>query len=90
MIKTVWKFNLNDNQGVLKVPKDSEILDVQLEFSEYYIWFLVNPENETELRSFDIYITGESIEYDIGTDKKYIKSINDRGVIWHIFENIGM
>jgi len=53
MNKTIWKFTLDlvDEQQV-SLPKDAEILSVQVQNGNICLWALVNPEAEKETRYF--------------------------------------
>jgi hypothetical protein len=91
-MKAIWKEPISlvalfTNETVLKLPKNAEILCVQVQQEVPHIWF-INPDidsNETEERKFIIIGTGccynrTSMEY-IGTIQ-----ISDGNLVFHIFE----
>lgn len=92
MNKVIWKFPLAtaDKQDI-SLPKGAEILCVQTQDDKPYLWALVE-EGFTENRTFEIFGTGQKINYDSGTaryiDRKYIGSFQQQeGVfVWHVFE----
>ena len=88
MIKQVWKFEIFPLQTSIAIPKYAEILTVQTQNDKAYIWTLVNPENEKELRQFEVYGTGHDIRCDLALDRKYINTFQMQGgeLVFHLFE----
>ena len=82
-MKQIWKFKVDN---VIEMPKGAEILTVQMQdsFNEF-IWALVDFENETEKRMFEIIGTGNKFD---DTNKKYIGTWQDSMFVWHLFEVI--
>jgi hypothetical protein len=90
MKKTIWKFpiKITDFQEI-KMPRDAEILTAQAQsFDGAFIWALVDPEKETVPRQIEIFGTGNPIDYDMGTERKYIGSFHSSIFMWHVFERI--
>lgn len=90
MEKQIWKFEVSWNETTIQMPKDAEILTMQLQNGKRCFWALVNPKNEHELRYFEIYGTGHSIYYDMGITRKYIGTfqLEDGLYVFHLFERI--
>lgn len=90
MNKTIWKFPIQYNQTTVKMPKGAEILTVQTQNNEPYIWALVNPENEIELRTFEYFGTGHNVYCDMGIERKYINTfqIDNGNLVFHLFERL--
>jgi hypothetical protein len=91
MYKTIFKYRLDFNKNgkeSLELPIDSEILSCELQDDEIKIWALINPtEEETELRFFEIFGTGDEIGCDMGISRKFIKTLLFRnGLVFHLFE----
>jgi hypothetical protein len=60
--RKIWKYRLEiKNQFELEMPKDALILAVQVQDDMPCIWAMVNPANDTEIRTFRIIRTGHSI-----------------------------
>jgi len=88
MEKVILKYEVN-NQNLLVVPRNSEVLDIQLQREIFVVWFLVDlKEEETEERNLEIFMTGETIQYDMGTTRKYLKTLQKGNIVFHIFERI--
>ena len=90
MKKQIWKFAINP-KTTLEMPKGAEILTMQLQNEIPCIWALVNPENEKELRNFEIYGTGNNIHCDIGIERKYIGTFQLQSrvaLVYHLFERV--
>ena len=93
MKKTIWKFELNPSisgNHSFKIPKDSEILTVQMQNNNPCIWVLVNPNNEVEERFFELFGTGHDVYCDMGIDRKYINTVQmqEGSLVFHIFERL--
>ena len=87
MARVIWKFPISttDIQSV-DMPKGAEILTVQNQNDTPCIWALVDSENETVKRTFEIHGTGNPIDHDYNL--KYIGTYQqlDGRLVWHLFE----
>lgn len=93
MKKRIFKFKLQfEEKTELQLPKDCEILTVQLDQKDNvpYLWVLLNLENEKESRIFELFTTGQAIYYDMGIERKYIGTYQyqNGAFIGHVFERI--
>jgi len=90
MKKRIWKFEIKPYDLAVKIPKGAEILTVQTQNGNPYIWALVCPENEKEERYFEIYATGDEIQSDGGINRKYINTfqLESGSLVFHLFERI--
>lgn len=90
MNKQVWKYKLSPDKTTYDIPKNAKILCAMNQYNELCIWAEVNPEAETEERVIEVFGTGHTISYDIGTERKYISSVSlDGGLfIFHVYERI--
>lgn len=88
MKKSIWKYLIGPGNGTISMPKEAEILTVQMQGEFPCIWAMVNPESEKEDRSFEIFGTGEGIPSDIGAERKYIGTfqLNEGQLVFHLFE----
>lgn len=84
MMKTIFKYELNVHDVILKLPLGAEILNVQLQNGKPVLWALVNPENELVDRSICIVGTG----WDVKGNMQYINTYMDGYFVWHVFELI--
>lgn len=91
MIKVIWKYDWKyelKHKGIQKIemPIDAEILTVQMQMDCLVLWALVNSENKTEERTFEIFGTGIHISKDI--PRKYIGTFQTQGgyLVFHVFE----
>jgi hypothetical protein len=93
MERIIWKYPLTISDfQLITMPTYAEILSVQVQNDIPCIWALVNPdpEAEMEMRRFEIYGTGHTIQFDMGVDRKYIGTFmtNNDKLVWHLFERI--
>lgn len=87
MKKQIWKFPLSSKDATVEMPEHAEILTVQAQGEIPCIWAIVNPDNEKELRHFEIYGTGHDLT---ASKKKYIGTfqVNGGAFVYHLFERI--
>ena len=86
---TIWKFPLTvtDSQRV-EMPEGAQLLTVQLQGNQPCLWAVVDSDNETEDRYFEIYDTGNPIRGDINETAKYIATFQQGPFVWHVFETL--
>lgn len=79
----VWKWSLRvASLQSLPIPKNAEILTVQLQDNIPCLWALVDETAPIEYRSFAIYGTGEPIS----NPGKYIGTFQLGALVFHVFE----
>ena len=78
---------VTDFQSVT-LPKNAEILTVQVQFGKPCIWALVNPENKPEERKLRLVGTGHDISDDEARKLRYIGTfqMHDGLLVYHLFE----
>jgi hypothetical protein len=89
-MRVIWKYTLNNDKlkTEFNIPKNSEILSFKEQGKELCIWTLVNPNAETEKRTFLLVETGSPIlNY---TKKRYnfIGTVSSTkwNLVYHLFE----
>jgi hypothetical protein len=90
MKKEIWKYTIHPFTVKVRMPEGAEILTVQIQNGVPCIWVLVNPENELEIRNFEIFGTGQKIACDIGVERKYINTfqMENGSLVFHLFERL--
>lgn len=91
MRRTIWKYPLKiTDYQLVDMPVYAEILSVHNQNDIPCIWALVNPEEETEPRHFEIFGTGNPISVDMGIERRFIGTFfsYDDELVWHLFERI--
>lgn len=91
MKKQIWKFEINKVLLALEMPKGAEILTVQTQDGDNaFIWAIVDPFVEKELRHFEAFPTGQNINIDTANIHKYIGTfqITKFGFVYHLFEKL--
>jgi hypothetical protein len=89
MKKTIWKFELDiENYKKFEMPKNAEILTLQTQNKIPCLWALVDPSNDRETRTFEVYGTGHPIHHDMRTSRNYIGTfqLNRGRSVFHVFE----
>ena len=86
-MKTVWKYTLtlDEDLNFLEMPKDAEILTVQIQHGFPTLWVLVDPSAPFEIRVVRVAGTGHELPDNIG---KYIGTfqIYEGSMIVHVFD----
>lgn len=84
-MKTIYKFQLKPAITEHSLHSGAEILTVQVQRGEPYIWVLMNPAMEKVKVKFRVYPTGASMEENPG---KYIGTfqLEDLGLVFHVYE----
>lgn len=89
-MKTVYKYRIGVKDVVtISLPKEAEILSIQMQSNELYLWALVDTENALEDRYIEVFGTGQGIYSDVGIERKYITTVQQSSYVWHIFERLG-
>jgi len=89
MTKTIWKFPLQvADEQIVQMPKNAEILTIQAQKGDAYLWAIVNPDNALEDRIILCRGTGHEIQSEFNI--KYISTCQfyEGDIIFHYFERI--
>jgi hypothetical protein len=90
-VKTIYKFPLEvtDQQAVL-MPAAAQILAVQVQNGEPFVWAIVDTENPQEERFFDIFGTGHPMHEDNGVGREYVGTfqMHSGSLVFHLFERL--
>ena len=94
MKKTIYKYPLLviDYQE-LSMPIGAEILTIQMQDCNIYLWALVDiNEPNKEMRSIELFGTGHPINCDMGISRNYISTfqLGDGKLVFHAFEYNGI
>ena len=86
-MNTIWKYiiKVQDHQTI-SMPKDSQIIDVQVQHGDLCLWAIVDP--NAELSDTKIMIKGTGHPFDKSKIAKYIGTVqmyND-DLVLHIFK----
>ncbi len=95
MNQEVWKFSTTEksfaNKFEIEMPKNTQLLYVGVDVNNSpCIWGLVYPNEEKEIRYFELFVTGQDIHNDMGIERKYVGSysLDNSEFVGHIFERI--
>ena len=88
-MKTIYKYEIDiHDKSIIHVPRNSILLDIQLQGDSIMAWFIVDIDAEIVGIEFEIYGTGYNIETNKLLYLKTVKTHNDF-LVWHIFMNPG-
>lgn len=85
-MKTIWKFplELKDLQNI-SIPEGAEILHCAIQSGGVFLWAIVDPSLPLQRREIEMIGTGNPIPEE---ERRYISTIIDGALVWHIFEII--
>ncbi len=85
MTKKIHKYKLNGISEIIKLPEDIEVLKVEYQDKELYLWGLIDIDKPLIKRAIFIYGTG----YEINDVEKltYLDTVFDGAYVWHVFIN---
>ena len=85
-MKTIWKFPL-ELKGLqnISIPEGAEILNCAIQNGGVFLWALVGPSLPLQRREIEMIGTGNQIPEE---ERRYISTIIDGALVWHIFEVI--
>lgn len=91
-MRKIWKCELSKvDEQTISLPKESQILTVQIQHGKICIWVLVEPDLPLEERIFEIYGTGEVIKESFSlVTREYIGTFQCNGgdLVFHLFEQV--
>ncbi len=91
MVKKIYKYKLSSHIGVqgIQMPWDADILDLQIQNGHLCIWAVVDPSKENLMRKFEVFGTGWDLPYRFIDRYEHLKTVQDGGFVWHVFEVVG-
>ena len=84
-MKTIHKFPINGS-GIVMMPIKAKILSVQLQGGVICLWAEVDTNFDKEARH--ILISGTGHRLDDFEEKTFIGTVQENGLVWHIFETL--
>ena len=82
----IWKFVMGiADLSVFDIPGGAKFLSLQTQWGLPCMWFLVDPEQEKEHRTFAVRMTGERF-LDDSKIGKYFGTFQIGGFVGHVFE----
>ncbi|TDQ22762.1 DUF7352 domain-containing protein [Tenacibaculum caenipelagi] len=85
-MKRIYKYKLHIKDfQFLELPKGYEILKVDSQFYEIFIWALVDPEAKTEQIELEVFGTGNPID---NFNRKYLGTAFIEQSVCHVFQRI--
>ena len=88
MVKKIYKYPLDATsvEQTIQMPYDAEILDVQIQNGNLFLWAVVDPDKDNLMRKFCIFGTGWTLPYRFSNRFKHLKTVQDGAFVWHVFE----
>ena len=84
---TIYKYAIEPGRTEVQMPRDAQVLTVQMQFGNPFMWAKVDPRLKTERRVFDVFCTGHEMPDDprliyVGTFQ-----MNNGALVWHVFDS---
>lgn len=86
-MKTIHKYPLVPGNSVIPMPAHAELLDVQVQGGGPVLWALVDPEEPTVFRTFDVFGTGWELPSKL-TAEEYVATFQTGPLVFHVFERL--
>jgi hypothetical protein len=85
-MRTVYKYPLTGPGFAdgIELPMGAQVLDAQYQGGKIVLWALVDTYESTERRLFIVTGTGHSLNY--GEGLVHVSTVQDGGLVWHVFE----
>lgn len=80
----IYKYSLGFGTCVIHMPTGAQVLTVQVQNDEPFIWALVDLNAPVEARSFRIIGTGH--ETKMSAAETYVGTFQQPPFVWHVFE----
>ena len=90
-MKQIYKYPLQITYSqFIRIPKGSEILDIQMQNEVPQIWALVDPEAEVIEIKIEMYGTGEAVVEEEGFQRQFLATVQEvitmyGSWVWHFF-----
>jgi hypothetical protein len=83
-MKTVWKFPVTPGPFEVEMPKGAQVLSVQVQGGEPFMWALVDDQAPKEKRSFNTVGTGH--DSDEIQNWRFVGTFQLGPLVFHLFE----
>ena len=85
-METVYKYLLQPGNHTIEMPKKAEILTINTQDEEAFVWAKIDTNQTTELRRF--FTTGTGMPILNCVKKQYVGSfmMNNKSLVFHVFE----
>lgn len=93
MIKKIFKYGpLKGHSTTVRMPMGADILHVDSQKNEVFVWAIIDPSQPSEDVIFEVYGTGHDISYDFGDGRTYLGTVKiyEESLIFHVFEYTGV
>lgn len=88
-MRTIHKFQLYDGLGKISLPFKHQVLSVNNQGNEVYMWVLLD--TDSKIQDYDYYcaFTGQELSQNYLFDKRFFVGtvILDNGLVVHVFFN---
>lgn len=84
---TIWKYPLRSDTCGMRLPIDAEILCVQTQNEEPFLWVMLDKDKPLIYRKVMVYETGHNIP---DTPQQYIGTfqLHNGSLVFHVFEEL--
>jgi hypothetical protein len=84
-MRTIHKYKLHTTRHEYDMPRNADILCVQVQHGVPCMWALVDDEAEYEGRVIEVLGTGWEMSADMGRSEYVGTYQTDGGLVWHVF-----
>ena len=83
----IFKYDLSfESRTFIRMPEDSEIMDIQIQNGKPVMWAMVDPESKEIVVRINRLFTGQGMQLE-ATHNEYLGTIQYEGLVYHYFMN---
>ena len=83
----IFKYDLSfENRTFIRMPEDSEIMDIQIQEGKPVMWAMVDTESKEIVVRINMLFTGQGMQLE-ATHNEYLGTIQHEGLVYHYFMN---
>jgi hypothetical protein len=89
-MRTIWKYALSDMRNDVLMPQGGTVRHVAIQGGRPTLWAEVDSDAPMTMRHFRVFGTGFQLPRDMGYSNDYIGTVHENGLVWHVYEQIGV
>lgn len=84
--RVIYKYYVpEENEFQLDIPKQAQLLSVQMQGEHAQLWVLVDPDAEVERRNFRVFGTGQVVDAGQFDGYNHVDTWQSGEFAWHLF-----
>lgn len=94
-MKRIFKYQLPElylepGAETIEIPKNSTLLNIDMQDEKVTLWYIVDPEVEKETHTFLVLGTGSIVPELEDAHLEFLKTVFQGPFVWHVFEVVDL